>query len=431
MELSLANHAVILSGSIGLEWKLFVVCVRYWVPALSHHVWRAIYSIRTRELYQLWQAEAKKNQRRIETPIPHSPRHGYHSSSVSESWRRRAQSPTANIHAVMFLNLSRYRLSSDPRDNIYALYHMMKDMGVQLSEPDYSISPQKLYEEVTFALIESSGSLWILENVSSHRRMEGLPSWVPDFSQETPPHELLGDYEQFFDGYFPSTAPRQLILDGKIIHVVKQVAERMPSPNTRSTLNINLEGSARCIARWAALALDPIGEATTEEAMRNLCMNLVHPNFLDDSGFEKRQTIMDQGFTGFLDILRRCHNERTPQSRGDGLRQRQQPAADQQFGSWWRGPMPQDTKLLVDEMLQGSLGHRLFVTSRGTFGLCKSDLHADDLIVLFPGTTAPMILRPTQEDNYQIVGRGSIHGIPRGSWPHHSSDRGMETFIIV
>jgi hypothetical protein len=427
-ELSLARHAVILCGNVGLEWRLFTFCVRYWAQSLSRHVWRAMYSIRTREMYQQWEEEARKReeQRLATRGRTLSSRHGLNPRPQSKYLND--EPVLANINGVMCLQLSRFRQATDPRDKVYAFHHMMTRMGVKLNDPDYNVSAQRLYEEVTFALIQSSRSLWILENVVSDERMRNLPSWVPDYNQETSPNELLNDYEHYFDGYSPSMAHGRLILDGKVIHIVKDVAERMITPQTRSIMNISLEGAARCLARWGELALDPRGGGTVEDAMRNFCSNLLHPNFEDEVGLNKRQAIMDEGFDGFFDILRRCYDYAQNHANGGSHTRRQRP--DEIFYAYWRGTMSTSSKKLVDEMISGSLGHRVFVTSTGSFGLCKTDLRPGDLVVLFPGTTAPMILRSFGED-FQIVGRGSIFGIPKGAWPHRRGDYDMETFTVI
>jgi hypothetical protein len=220
--------------------------------------------------------------------------------------------------------------------------------------------------------------------------------------------------------------------------VVNEVTEKIPTPQTRSNLNINLslEGGARCIARWAALAMNPKGDGTAEDTMRNLCANLLHPNFEDDTSYANRQRIMDDGFNDFLDTLRRCYDgaqkpSSTPSSRQNNeFSNPQGQALDQLFCNFWKESMPPKSKALVDEMIMGGFGQRLFSTSSGTFGLCQTDIKPDDLVVLFPGTTAPMVLRNVWE-NFQLVGRASIHGIPKGAWPHRREDRGMETFTLI
>ncbi|KAF2664521.1 hypothetical protein BT63DRAFT_460011 [Microthyrium microscopicum] len=432
-ESSVATHIIILYGTIGLEWNQFVFCVHYWSSSFSRHVWRPMSAIRSREMYQ-----ARLHGKEKSSPNSRPPTRGQLNLRNGPDFGV-DPSKTASINGVALLQLSIFRAATDPRDKIYALHHMLTSVGVKMQDPDYDLAPQSVYEQVTVALIESSQSLWILENVFSPQRMPGLPSWVPDFSQETAPHELLNDYQHFFDGYSPSVASQsRLILDGKIIHLIKTVAERIPTPQTRSNLNINLslEGGARCIARWAALALNPRSDGTIEQSMRNLCLNLLHPNFEDNTNSTQRRQILEDGFDGFLDTIRRCYDSKPkPPFKRSILKNSttsiiQGQAPDHLFSAIWKESMPPASKALVDAMITGGLGQRLFCTSNETFGLCQTDIKPDDLVVLFPGTTAPMILRCVGE-NFRLVGRASIFGIEKSAWPHRHAERGMETFTLV
>jgi heterokaryon incompatibility protein (HET) len=88
--------------------------------------------------------------------------------------------------------LATFRLSeaSDPRDKIYALLSIAwKDRPPFSTHPDvlipdYTISTKALYIKTTRVMIQSYGNLRILDHVEdeSVRKMQDLPSWVPDFS---------------------------------------------------------------------------------------------------------------------------------------------------------------------------------------------------------------------------------------------------------
>lgn len=79
-----------------------------------------------------------------------------------------------------------------PHDKIYSVLGMVKlylPQGLELPVvPDYSMSVLQLYTETTFKLIEELPLLSVLSMAGdkSYRKMSGLPSWVPDFSQDNP-----------------------------------------------------------------------------------------------------------------------------------------------------------------------------------------------------------------------------------------------------
>lgn len=86
----------------------------------------------------------------------------------------------------MLLDMSRFLLATDPRDKIIALLGMAreseKDKAAVFIQPDYGRSVQELYKDVTGQFI-MAGSLELLSSVEGDmRQIEGLPTWVPDYS---------------------------------------------------------------------------------------------------------------------------------------------------------------------------------------------------------------------------------------------------------
>ena len=88
----------------------------------------------------------------------------------------------------MLLDLARTFSATDPRDKIFALLGMAKEVGedqdmATLLQPDYSKSVQQVFTEVTGACL-SRGDLVLLSSVERQnmRQITGLPSWVPDFT---------------------------------------------------------------------------------------------------------------------------------------------------------------------------------------------------------------------------------------------------------
>jgi hypothetical protein len=74
--------------------------------------------------------------------------------------------------------------TSDPRDKIIALIGLTRDAEKYSNLTNYSRSIAELYLEVTGELILADQSLLLLSSVEdqSDRRLQALPSWVPDYS---------------------------------------------------------------------------------------------------------------------------------------------------------------------------------------------------------------------------------------------------------
>ena len=88
----------------------------------------------------------------------------------------------------VLLDMARTFSATDPRDKIFALLGMAKEVGEErdmatLLQPDYSKSVQQVFTEVTGASL-TRGDLVLLSSVERQnmRQITGLPSWVPDFT---------------------------------------------------------------------------------------------------------------------------------------------------------------------------------------------------------------------------------------------------------
>lgn len=81
------------------------------------------------------------------------------------------------------LRTFRDREASDPRDKVYALLGLAKSSAV----PDYSSTDVEVFRRATAVCILSSRDLSILNNDRSTKRMNELPSWVPDWSSPASP----------------------------------------------------------------------------------------------------------------------------------------------------------------------------------------------------------------------------------------------------
>lgn len=91
-------------------------------------------------------------------------------------------------------------LAKNPLDKIYSLHSMLSKCGIPLGNPDYSKSPEQLYEETAWSWIESHQDLSILQIAANREPVKGLPSWVPAWHK---PRDI--DEEKSFswnlDGY--------------------------------------------------------------------------------------------------------------------------------------------------------------------------------------------------------------------------------------
>ncbi|KAK5441439.1 hypothetical protein LTS15_011271 [Exophiala xenobiotica] len=86
--------------------------------------------------------------------------------------------------------------ATDPRDKIFALYHLADDVPPQSFIPDYAKTVTEVFSQFTRWIIDNTGSLRILcfaDQVLPVTRQEQLPSWVPDYQN------LAGHIKDFWN----------------------------------------------------------------------------------------------------------------------------------------------------------------------------------------------------------------------------------------
>jgi hypothetical protein len=73
--------------------------------------------------------------------------------------------------------------ASEPRDKIFALTPIFAQLGIQLPKENYRESISVVYREATWAIIQQTASVSILERINPSQRSAELPSWVHDFRE--------------------------------------------------------------------------------------------------------------------------------------------------------------------------------------------------------------------------------------------------------
>ncbi|KAK2748256.1 heterokaryon incompatibility protein [Colletotrichum kahawae] len=79
---------------------------------------------------------------------------------------------------------ARIRHATNPKDKIFGLFGISQRLRQPFPNPDYTQSVARVYTEATMAIIRHENTLWPLDNVWSGNRQSGLPSWVPDWSDD-------------------------------------------------------------------------------------------------------------------------------------------------------------------------------------------------------------------------------------------------------
>ena len=142
--------------------------------------------------------------------------------------------------------------ATDPRDYIYAKLPLIEFIlspdraDFEFMEIDYAKPVARVFEEFTRRYIEVFGTVLLLDKVAmSTPRMDGLPSWVPDYSGTLERPDAFSTIQRSWDGILVNrptiltSGPGQLILKGAIVGTVGPVGPTYPIvPYGRSHLSL-------------------------------------------------------------------------------------------------------------------------------------------------------------------------------------------------
>ena len=128
---------------------------------------------------------------------------------------------------------TQYHRAKDPKDKVYALYGIFRTLKVPLPIADYRKSVSQIFLETMSCMIAREGALSLLFNTSGMSSVQGLPSWVPDFSDSCIPAPIsepafqASTRESEYD-CFLSVPLRRLFLKGIIVDTIVSCSELCP-----------------------------------------------------------------------------------------------------------------------------------------------------------------------------------------------------------
>lgn len=341
----------------------------------------------------------------------------------------------------------REKEASDPKDKIYALHGILTEFGVNLPAPDYRKTLEEIYTEATLTLMEHDQSLVVLHFATSANRRKGLPSWVPDFTDQ--PFD-----EQ--DPRFPVTRSRfgaggsmeaqwesrltslQLLMRGKMIDRVMYRGQGLPSIDPREVKLKEL------------LRLDDSGQLVATESLRNLHKSIqVFQEWCDvaqwSDSYPNGQTTKDALRTALLNDFPRSMNDYTRNAAFEPwLQYMSKVAEDSSQGASTQIATEFD---LVTALFTGPgfpfytlampfcANKTLYRTEKGWLGTAPDftpdPIQAGDMIATIRGMEMPVVLRPSDATGgYRLISHCYVHGWMYGEgWDDGSEYR--ETGILL
>ncbi|KAJ0114821.1 hypothetical protein J7T55_004563 [Diaporthe amygdali] len=274
-ELVLAPQAMVYYGRFIAPWDLYPYDIRL-LETFMHAV------LEIQDLRQQWQA------------LLSGDRGGDRSGDRSGENTR--------IYLRHLLWKFRSRISSDPRDQIYALLSLVNSWGAGRSMyVDYKVDMKILYQVTPERIINAEESLLILAGVTAKKEgHDDLPSWVPDWTTQ-PSSRFESERLERLDLFKASNGAKMklpvrvvenslLRLHGKCVDEVTDVSDLMTYDDR------NLDDSFDTFASWYNLVIrgGPMtakyvtGRETRMEAYwRTLCMDTARKNTVTGATYGK------------------------------------------------------------------------------------------------------------------------------------------------
>jgi hypothetical protein len=339
----------------------------------------------------------------------------------------------------MLLCSARTRNASELRDKIFSVHDMMQKININLEIPDYSQTLATIYESSTVEFINQSRSLSILNFAHSRHKSLDLPSWVPDY----------GDSDTKFPGFLGSRmalnhikndvihSPGKLLVDGIIVDVIQEVCPQ-----------IEKETQLMDTVSWMELASTAdLHGWEMEEALGSFNKNKEIPDITwipAHHAFDSSMIDTMEGLLLVLDVIR------TTWSRSTSLQDGTSPESEATSNTITYEDIERilldmkstDPELYLrfqhtfDEMQVKSTGYTLFTTECNHLGMTRGDVLPGDVIVYFPGTLDPIVLRSSSnhvpERSWTVVGTARTRTGRVETWTRPEINDGMwQSFILM
>ncbi|KAH7317181.1 heterokaryon incompatibility protein-domain-containing protein [Stachybotrys elegans] len=351
---------------------------------------------------------------------------------------------------MRILGYSRVCQTTEVKDRIYGLLGLFPPGFIVV---DYDLPVQDIFRHFTEAVLRSTNDLRILNHLGVGRNIEGLPSWVPDFTEMStlsfPEFYWVPAYrEEAVENYEIHTAdgtqfnfPRRdltrkylpgldfdggrLVIMGKMVDTVRSIGPELMNGTTHIP---GTEAFSRVMGEWESLATTLIpewkpshGNSVTWAFASTLVARHDSKFYGIDIGFAQWYALLGTGILESSDPSMSLRNYR--------------------FFLWWlsQGETAwEDIDDVTDDVtdditdsithsitdninveLHGfaeimesvSYGRCFFTSEKGTMGLAGPRAQAGDCIVYFPGADEPFILRRRDDQGWTIVSNCYVYGL--------------------
>jgi Heterokaryon incompatibility protein (HET) len=337
------------------------------------------------------------------------------------------------LQLLSVLDSTRRALASDDRDKIYGILSFVKDATVLVPQPDYTCATQQVYKSLVLKYIDHYKNLDILGQASAHKKLAGLPSWTPDWSEEkrisrlNRRHSHTGFFHAAGDtsaSIIPSHDDGILICEGICIdtldglgHCLLEKSKSAQQSHPENAASIYGDGDATFSAIWRSLISDVRYFANSSferapEVMGHLFIKKCRKwenVFLNKDSLEYQPEKVIHPDISIFEVW--YHHNRNLTIAGRSIREWAFERLD--------AAQADDKDIILNASFERTMkkkiyGRRLITTEMGYIGLAPIASRRGDKVCVLFGCSTPVILRPLVDGEYKFVGECYVHGIMEG-----------------
>jgi hypothetical protein len=274
------------------------------------------------------------------------------------------------------LNITRDALGSDPHDRIYALLGLVEAHARTHIVPDYEKNIEDLYRQVTWYDIESKRSLDIFLQCSLIEKQPSLQSWVPDWS--------VKKLTMYIDrGRAAGSSCAEVTFHGTFIDVAGVSFSALKSRGPSIVKGYSYYAQ---LSKWEPPNLLSAFYLNGEPMIDAYCATLIGNLNVESTGNALIDPTKAHRRTAFLRAI---------------------------YSGCDRAQRPNPEDLRYTKVVRNVCHGRIFIwTESGHMGLVPASAQIGDIVCVFLGCVASMVVRPTKDkDHYLLVGSCYTHGL--------------------
>ena len=332
--------------------------------------------------------------------------------------------------------------ATDPRDKLFALLGLMSDTDDSLFNPDYVSDPEEAYLRFARHDIDQYGSAEHLHfaGIGHQRRLQALPSWVPDWSAGPAASASFLDYSPAIHysaagSQLPTIAnasPDRLTVKCRLLDITSRLLPLEPM-NIFNQLEENIEGAKLqpCID-WYEIVAEVFQQLERYRISGNWIEAMARTLVADfDIGNGKSATAeFVKHLSGFVSMLRTLAETWYVENGVDFIVERETaPLLDKSLFLPYMPELPAGKDCheenVTDQAIDLSMSwvssrarlrmHRIFLTADGYAGIGPPLMEEKDVLCLIYGAITPFLLRPAHDrETYSLVGECYVHGLMNG-----------------